>query len=1068
MRISKVIATDSQNKETQTFIFGTASEGKKVCTTKGGHLNSYLEFCFKDESENQKDVEVVFALNEEEFSFSRIHNEDGTTRNVLKKKVDKRWQVVARNKNALTYVEDILQEQLADMLKIDYVNNIAVENFHGDLSVFDQIKMLTEVKEEILSSSAEARARKDDAMQRLKEYAQGGLNIGVTADQLNAVSAELDGLSRDLTVATAQLGELKARQTVSSIHVDIAKKLEEAQQKYQKLVEHQEDIEEARNRIALRNEIATLLPKVKTLQAVEQQRAEYEKKRYAITTELEWQENELASVKQQLDEKQRQFALTQDKRNRIEAINSELSYIAQTYEENKKLNETLLELNDRQQRLTSERVMYVNKLNNVEKSLGDVKDSLDAFNIPAKSVGELLETVRVDVKIDEVNAQVEKLQSEIAVKESQIAEKESALVVQVKRFRSVAELDVAVTPIKAKDTILQVLDAKFSKLETINLSLEEKERNLQRAMEDYRYRILQLDNSRSKLEAERNKALLRKQEEFKREVFLNSQKVYNDDASSVFAVTANFQDEEIESLEQEIAERNADRDQLVERAAQLDGAIKEIRRHREINSAEMETLKGEKENINNRYNEIVAQNSSEAVFNYLKALSSDNGTKYLLDVQQDAVRSEAELNELKRYTDSLRSKVSALKSRLRYLKETQSQLDSNQLSVDTLISTNDKLKENLSDIGERLTAGYEQYAAIFRQLESINSKLEDLNAAIVETEKTIKVNEAQIAQATDRAKKHAGSDDLEQAVANFKYDLGDVESERQMLVESKQNVEKEVFKKRLELEKSQWLYETKCAEYNELAQELQFEFNLKGLDLEKVAATDFDDKSLDALRKQVAEYDAVKASLAEKIENYYGILNDEEVSDVTDVQIAQKQQEVENILRRQSELEKQRQQQLELYVLASKTKMKVTAAAAEARTFASIQQTLNHNDIVGLLVADKIKSTMSVATQYLNAFIGSNYVLTEDAGKVVVNVGGEKLAYDDLTDEVKTAVYVSLILAVPNTDVTEGKWLVFEERIKMDKKALSDMLLKIDNISYVVKYTCEKAPQQQQQQQPQN
>lgn len=1058
MRISKVVATDSQTKEKQIFTFGTAGDEKEIVTSCGGHLNSYLEFCFKEESENLKDVETIFTLDDVEFSLSRIHGEDGTTRRVLKKRVDGRWQVVARNQNAVPYVEAILQEQVPQLIKMDYVNNIAIDNFHGDLSVFEEIRMLSEVKDEILASSAQVRSMKDEAMSKVREYAQGGVVATVSADELNDLTEELEGVSRDLTIATAQMGELKAKYAASSVHLDIAEKLEVAQKKYKALTDHQEEIEDARSKVALYDDIAFLIPKVRTLQSVTEQRAENEKKRYAITSELEWQENELASIGRQLEEKQRQFTITQDKRNRIEAINTELTYIASLYAENKKLNETLLDLNEKRQRLTSERVMYTNKLDSVEKSLSEVKDSLEAFHIPAKSVGELLETVRVDVKIDEVTAQMEKLQSEIAVKESQIAEKESALVIQVKRFRSVAELDVAVTPIKAKDTILQVLDAKYSKLETVNMSLDEKERNLQRAMEDYRFRILQIENSRSKLEAERNKAFIRKQEEFKREVFLNSQKVYNDDASSVFAVTANFQDQEIESLEAEIAQRNAEHDQLVERAAQLDGAIKEIRRHREINAAEMATLNNEKENINKRYNEIVAQNSSEAVFNYLKALNNDSGTKYLLDVQQDAVRGEAELTELKRYTESMRAKVSGLKSRLKYLRETQSQLDGSVMSVDNLISTNDRLKEDLSDIGDRLSAGYEQFTAVFRQVENTNSKLDDVNAAIVEAEKTIKTNEKQIAQSTEKAKQLAGSDDLEQAIANFKYELGDVESERQMLLDSKQTVEKEIFKKRLDLEKTQWLYETKCKEYDDLYAELQLEFKLKGLDVEQITAMNFDNGNVDALRKSIVEFDAIKSGLAEKIENYYSLLKDEDLTVVSVEQINEKQKEVERLVRRQSELEQRRKEQMENYVSASAAKMRVTAAAAEAKTFASLQQTLNHNDIIGLLIADKIKAIMSVATQHLNTFTDGAYVLTESEGKVIVNVGGEKVNYDDLSEELKTAVYISLILAVPNTDVTEGKWLVFEERIAIDKKALSAMLLKLDNISYVVDYEKIQAP----------
>lgn len=1046
MKISKVVATNVETNEKQVYTFGTATEGKRLVTTRGGKLNNYLEFCFREDVDCVKDVEVEFLVNDEEFSLGRLHNEDGTNRSVLKKKEDGHWQVVARTR-AIEYVEELIDEQLADMLKIDYVNNKSIEEFHGDLKIFDQIRLLADVQDSVVKSSEQARELKQNALRKVREYAS---NYKKTSpEQLDAINGELNALFGEITAATTELSDLKARKTSESLRGDIARELETTQKKYTLLTSRQAEIDDARQKVKLHDEIENLIPKVKTLKAVEEQRAEYEKKRYAITTELEWQENELVSINQQLEEKQRQYALSQDKRNRVESINNEMSYVSSLYEKNKQLNESLLELNEKQQRLSAEKVMYANKMDELEKSITEVKENLDAFDVPAKSVGELLETVRVDVKIDEVEAQIDKLQSEIAVKESQIAEKESNLVVQMKRFRSVAEIDVAVTPMKAKDTILQVLDAKYSKLETINQSLQEKSRNLDRALEDYKFRIIQIEQSKSKLQAEHTKMMLRKQEEFKREVFLNSQKVFSDDASGVFAVTANFQDQEVESLEQEISARTMDRELLIERAYQLEGSIKEIKRHMEINSAEMETLQREKSNINNRYNEIISQNSNETVFNYLKALNTDGGTKYLLNVQQDAVRCEAELAELKRSTEALRAKLSALKSRLKYLKETQQQLDSSQTSVDSLVSTNDKVKEELTDIGERLTAGYEQYKAVSRQLESIDSKLDDVRGAIVEITKTIKVNENQIAESTEKAKKYAGSDDIEQALANFKYDLGDVESERQMLLDSKQNTEKEVFKKRLEMEKMQWLYESKSKEYDELHQELQFEFNLKGLDIDKVSEKDIEG-NFDELRKAIAEFDATRNTLAEKIENLYVLLKDRPQETVSDEEIAQKEQLLATLTKRRQELEEQRKVQLDNYVSASTARMKVTAAAAEARTLSNLRVTLDHNDLIGLLIRDKVGATLAAATQYLNAFTNGNYTLTEEGYNVVIKDGGIKLSYDNLPQDVKTAVYVSLILSVPNTDVSDGRWIVFEERINIDKNVLADMLLNIDNLSYVV------------------
>ena len=1052
MRISKVIVTNSQSSEKQTFTFGTASQGKEAVTSKGGHLHSYLEFCFNEESVNQNDVETFFVLNKDEFSLARLHNDDGSTRRVLKRVVDGRWQVVARDQNVIPYIEAITKVKLSELVGINYINNNAIANFGGRLDTFAEIKFFTDVRDEIVRSSADVRAQNTQVIKRVHELAKS-TGATVTADSINAITAEMEKVSHALASATAKLAELRAKNSTGAMQVGVATKLESAKQKYQQLLAQEDEMEKSRSLVKLYDEIKLILLKIKEMELLAEQRTENEQKRETISKELEWQEGELTSVQKQLEEKRRQFAATQDKRNRVDAINSELTYISGLYEENKQLNELLLELNEKKEHLTSERVLYNNKLDNVEKSLSDAKDNLDAFHIPARSVGELLETVRVDVKIDEVNAQIEKLQSEINIKESQIAEKESQLVVQMKRFRSVAELDVAVSPMKAKDTILQVLDSKYSKLEAINISLEEKRRNLERALEDYKYRILQLETSRSKLEAERRKALLRKQEEFKRDVFLTSQKVYGDDPTSVFAVTSRLEDEEIDAIEAEIAARNSEHDMLVERAAQLAGSIKEITRHIEINAAEMETLNREKQNINSRYNEIVSQNSSEAVFNYLKALNSDNGTKYLLDVQQDAVRSETELTELKRSVEALRAKLSALKARLRYLEETQSQLDNVQMSVDHLVATNDRMKDDLTDIGERLSAGYEQYAAICRQLEAINSKLDDINAAIVETQKTIKVNASQIAQATERAKKQAGGDDLEKALASFKYEMGDVESEIAMLEESLKNLEKEIFKKRLELEKVQWLYESNSREYDAMYQDVQLKLQARGLDLEKVSSMGFDEVKMEQLRKKVEQYDLAKSSLADTLENYNEILLDDAAPEAMPDIEAQKQ-EVDRLTQRQRELEQELHQTMQDYVAANTAKMKAAAAAAEAKTYAALRQTVNNTEIVGLLITDKIKATLAVATQHLNVLMGGSVpcVLMEDNGSVIANIDGDKKSFEELSDEMRAAIYISIVLALPSKDATAGKWLVFEERIAVDKASLSEMLLKFDNISYVIAY----------------
>lgn len=1050
MRIVKVVATDTQTNDKQVFTFGTAADGRDAVTTRGGKLFGYLQYCF-EQSDNARDVETEFFVNDDRYLLCRLHNDDGTMRSVLKKFDDGRWQVVARA-HAIEYVQSAIGADISSLLAASYVNNKTVESFHGELGAFDEIRVLCDVQAGILRTGEEARELKNSAMQRLREYAAEATSV--SSENLDEVNSQLNTVVRDITVATAQLGELKAMQNVDTIRADITSQLNDAQTAYNKLLSGQQDVEDARQKVKLRDDIAVLIPKVRTLKSLAEQRDSHEKRRFEITGELEWQQKELDSIRVQLEEKDKQYALTQDKRNRIDAINGELSYIASLYEQNKKLNEELTDLTEKQQRLESERAQYMNKLQQVEQSINEVRKSLDAFSIPARSVGELLEAVRIDVKIDEVNTQIEKLQTEIAVKENQIAERESNLVTQIKRFRAVAELDVAVTPIKAKDTILQVLDTKYSKLDAVNTSLAEKKRNLERALEDYKFRLSQLGPSLSCLQGNLEKTLLRKQEEFKREVYLNSQKVFTEDATGVFAVTANFHDADVEQIKQEIAARNLDRDLLLERINGLKGALKEIERHFEINSAEMETLNREKKNILDRYEQIVAQNTNETVFNYVKALSNDNGTRYLLDVQQDAVRSEAELGDLKRATESSRAKLTALKNRLKYLRETQSQIGDVALSVESLVSTNDRLKDELTGIGERFEAGYEQYKSVTRQIENIESRLDDVNAAIVEKSKTVKVNEQQIAVSTAKAQSYAGSEDLEQAVVNLRYELGDVESERQMLRESRQTAENEVFAKRLELEKTQWLYDNASKDYRELYVELQTEFNIRGLNIDKIISMDVDG-DVENLRKLIAEFDARRAGLAEKIQNYYSLLANSPAPAVSAEDISDKEKQIQSLVERRNELEKQRGVQLEGYVAASAARARVGAAAAEAKTLNSLKQTIAQNQIVSLLVQDKIKSMLFVATQYLNAFTGGGCRLLQNDLTVSVCKNGKITSYDELSPELKTAVYVSLLLSISGGDSSEGKLIVFEERINVDRQRLSAMLRSVNDVYYQVGFDAE-------------
>ncbi len=66
------------------------------------------------------------------------------------------------------------------MLKIDYVNNKSIEEFHGDLKIFDQIRLLADVQDSVVKSSEQARELKQNALRKVREYASNYKNLSRT------------------------------------------------------------------------------------------------------------------------------------------------------------------------------------------------------------------------------------------------------------------------------------------------------------------------------------------------------------------------------------------------------------------------------------------------------------------------------------------------------------------------------------------------------------------------------------------------------------------------------------------------------------------------------------------------------------------------------------------------------------------------------------------------------------------------------------------------------------------------------------------------------------------------
>ena len=1011
MKLISLQAVNRPSKQRQFYKFDVATNQKRVVTANSSKLNDYLQFCFTPTVANDCDVALAFQVADQTYRLEKSF--DGTSYQIqLFATFAHSQTLIETGANALSYVDAHFGVDLLAFLQNSFVDSQAVNSFNGELTAFDEIYQLHQSCAQVDAPTAPTVA------------------VNVDQQSLQQVNQQMLQVETQLTQVRQQLAQLKSSVSQNAVVAEVLTQLAVLKDEQSKLSLNAQLVENMRAQLQTRDELVAVVPKMGDLEALSQQKSQYQAEYDQAVEQLNWQEAELQSITEQLSQKQCQTEVALDRQSKIDVINQEIQTIATLHEENKQISDKLVSLGEQKNLLLADKEIFTNKLISIENEITKCKQTLEQLQAPDKSVTDLLESVKLDTKLEEINAQIEIVKTELALKESQLAQKQTALATQVKVFRSVAELDVSVSPIKAKDTILQVLDAKYGKLEEINKSLTEKLRNLQRSVEDYHYRITQLENSRSKLQIELEHVQARKREEFKRDVYINTQRTL-DDATAVYAVTTQLEDVETETLRQDLLKRTTDRDFLAQKASQLEGRIAEIKRHVAINDAEMQDLRNEKATINDHYNLIVSQNRGEAVFNYLKALESNNGTRYLLDVQQDAVKSETEIAETKRAVEALRQKLQTLQERQSRIVETRSHLSH---VGESTVSTNQQIKDDLSVLTDSLSAHYSLYQSIRQQLDKTENDLLQLDGQAVQLQNQLQLNQNQIEKSQQRATLHAGTENLEQAVSNFKYQVADAGDEEQMLQDSLNLAQKEVFKKRLQVEKLQWLLQGVTTDYDSLYNYVLSQLTQRGVDIQQLNLGAIN-KHADQMRQTIAKYDQKNSDIATKMAHLNGLIKD------VDVQVDQDlNRKIQLLTTQEADLLSQKQ------ALDSTRQSQIQALFQGAQTQSTTGAVVNN--AVRKLVQNHVNNFVANAQATLNK-LEPNCTLQLVGQVVQVFKDGTLLSYSQMSAKVKTAVYLSLLLS--SWQNQQGRWIVLDT-LDATKDQLTQLLANT-NVQYVVAYT---------------
>lgn len=1022
MKLLNLSAVNIITKESYNFSFDRTGSVTSVNTGRASQLYKLLCYLFLDgKFDNNFTVNAEFEIQEKRFT-AKKSLEEGATKLVLKQVVDGKARIVSKDKNVVKYLENLLGGKLKQILENCYMTGNSLKKFFASGKLYD-VAMAVKV------FGAENLGKPDDKSPALV------LAPVVTKKDIDSTNKNIANAQNQLVEAEKRYAELDS-QSKDTMPIQLREDLAKNKQQYKRLLENSDFIENKRKQIDQYEKVLKLIPQLQSLEGLKADCVEMFNDRQNAQKEVDWFTNEQKAVVKQLELKQNQLAENTARRVRIESVRFEMSRANQLKLTNKELNDNLLKLKEQVDRLNAQKVTLKSALDSVESSINEVRAEMSGLSVPQKALGEMMESLRLTVKLDELESQMERLRSDITVKEAQISEKETALTAQNKTLRSVLEIDQTISPLKARETIVSVINAKSKKLKVINDSLKVKQTNLQRALEGYNYELMEISQAEEALSNELSATKIRKAEEYKRQVLLNSQKTYLD-VTAVYAVDSNLDDVEVQNLAEQLENRRLDKQERLFNIARLTGALEEIKRHVDINEADISALNEQKDNIVKRYNQLINENNNETVYNYVKALETDRGTKYLLDVQQSTVISQTEVNDLKQYVDQTKTRLSELYSRYKRLSDEKHAIDSESGTFEAMLHNNEQTKSELADFTTRLSANYEKHKAMLVKVDEVDSKIYRVQELIVETLKTIKLNERDIAIANEKAEQLAGGN-IEKLVSKAFYEASDIEAESKMLSSSKSQIELDLFNKKVNLAKLEWLYDGKKKQYEEFKQGLKQQFAEHKIDNEWIESiADLEDENILQLKKAINGYDKAKMTLEGKINNMTEILKDKPTADeykkMPD-RLKSIKQEIADI---KSEIER-------LQVLSD------TQLTQYLR--GDTQQIVKEQEVVDALEAkEEFKQFIAYASTYLNKLV-DKLSLTYGNGELAITSDGYAVKFEELSAEQKIYLYFAIVFALPVSKVSVPLCVV-DDKFGLDKQQLGAALSLIDkNFVTAVEY----------------
>ncbi len=1022
-----ITAPDTKIKSILDFKQGNSVKLNDIASSSTLRFHNVLLYAFGGEGECIDNAVIDFCLNANDYKITLTVNEKGLIRKSLKQKTAEGMITVAREKSVAEYLNNEANCDLLKVIKNCFVEVSAFKEFvkNGNLRIFDDIKGLMDVIDEADKSFIKTQQMTEDAIKKVFKLAEADLP-NVTKEDLDKLNSLIKEKRKDAAILSAQLSSIKQQDISDTLSADLTNDREKTRKELDELKNYEFKIDQCKKRVEAYLDTRDVLPQAKLIANLKTEIEEANKKLNDVKEEYEWLNQEFDSIAKQSEQKQSQSDKLIALKSRLQIAIEEEKRIKHLEAINAELNDSLNKLSVQVDKLTTKKVNLKNKLENIEQSINDIRGNIKDFSVPDQSIGSIVENVRAETKIAELSAQIDRLQTEIAAKESDISDKEMTISGQTRRLNSLLSLDNVINPLKTKDSIIKVIDSKINKLTLINDSLKIKQTNYFRTLEDLSFKQLKIEQSSQTLNTLLTRKQFEKEEEFKRQVILAGQR--NDSVTE--ALPAQLTDSEIEQLKNDIANRIYSKSEIIERVSTIKGALGEIERQIAINNAEIESMRFEKANINRKYMELVAQNKNEATQQYLKSLESNNSTKYLMDIQEEVVRSDTELRMFKKDAEKLQGRLTELLSRLKYLSDAATDKNTSE-NLEYLTQTNDQLKRELSDISDRLNICYTEHKKYSDELDELSYTEFRVQELIMETMQKIKTNEREIVDSKEKIRIIAGGE-LTEKIAEAESELEDIEGERNMLAENKKELEEKVFNSKVELIQLSRIIEEKSSYLNSQLAAVNQTLLINNADENSLeTAKSMTEEEFFLLKKEIEQFEQEKNALTLKLAVADNVLSLLPKLKTIDPSLKAKQQKrLDELNLEIKQMEEKFDYLLAVYLNSSNAKIKLAHATNELETLNSIKSVINQTQISQLVLQDKIANIVKQANVYLQNMTKGKLLITYlNSDLVIGDDQNNLLEFAQLDNTDRLILYTALLLSQPSINGVKGDWLILDDRI---------------------------------------